>query len=246
MMPKKTVVYILPHFDDEVFVIPKIRMDLKEGSRIKFFFLMTSELRFKESQKFLSKMGVDKNDIISIGREFQIQDSLIHENLVVIYKKILSSLTTLSPIDDIICPAYEGGHQDHDSASILSRKLARVFKSKVIEFYLYNGYGTFGRFYKVASPINVKKIILIDYSFEDHSALFKVLTTYKSQFMTMLGLLPFLFFKSFLSPLTLNVLMENDLKIIEHTAVPLYQRWRRVNHDEFCKSIGNTIAKDEE
>lgn len=231
-MSKKTVLYILPHHDDEIFVIPKIRHDLKAGSIVKIFFLTKSELRLKESKKFLKHLGVNPEDIISTGDELQILDGNIHLGIHKIYQQLNSFLSTFSNIQEIVCTAYEGGHHDHDMASVLARTLAINHQTKVLEFYLYNGHGTKGKFYKVASPIMLSKKMTYKYSFHDFIALFFAPFFYLSQPSAMAGLWPFLILKVLMrKPLTLN-LLDTGLNEYKPQASPLYERWGRISQKE--------------
>ncbi len=232
-MSKKTVIYILPHNDDEIFVIPKIREDLKNQNNLIFFYLMKDERRLNESITFLTGLGVKQENIISLGKKLNIHDGSVYLHLSPLFNEFCHQLKQLGTINEIICPAYEGGHHDHDATSVLARRLAKEFSSQVVEFYLYNGYGTSGKFYNVAFPINVKKAYLLSYRFIDRVSLFFVPFIYRSQLLAMLGLLPFLFFKSIVRPLTLNYLQNDFLEIVAHTETPLYERWPRITHKEF-------------
>lgn len=237
-MSKKTVIYILPHHDDEMFVIPKINKDLQDGHHLKFFFLMKSELRMKESQIFLTALGVKNEDIISIGKKFDVKDGVVHLSLENIYNDLYTTLSNLENVDEIVCTAYEGGHNDHDVAAILSRALAKKINVKVLEFYLYNGYGTFGKIYKVASPGRLTKKLTYRYRLNDFMAFLKAPFVFVSQISAMLGLWPFLFLKIiFLRPLTLNVLNPEQLKVSEHIDVPLYERWGRIEQSDLLAEV---------
>ena len=110
---------------------------------------MKSDLRLKESQKFLAHLGVQLENIISIGKILDIDDGAIYLKLDEIYSELDSCLKKILSIEEIVCTAYEGGHHDHDSSSVLARALAKKFNSKLLEFYLYNGHGTQNKFYKV-------------------------------------------------------------------------------------------------
>lgn len=243
MTSKKTIVYILPHYDDEIFVIPKIRSDLKNKHSLKFFFLMNSSLRLRESVKFLGYLGVSKDHIFSIGEKLGTEDGSVYLHLEIIFQELCNYLKSIDPIDEFVCTAYEGGHQDHDAASILTRTLAKKFNSKILEFYLYNGYGTKGKFYRVAHPINLILAHKISYTLMDYFALTYVSLVYKTQLSSMLGLLPFLFLRSLFGPLVLNVLDNSQLEIIDHMESPLYERWGRIMRKDFILAKTNYLQK---
>jgi hypothetical protein len=232
-MSKKTVIYILPHYDDEIFVIPKIECDLKNKCNVIFFYLMKSSLRLQESIKFLTSLGVTKQNIYSLGELLNIQDGSVHLSLATLFQELISQLKQFGPIIEFVCTSFEGGHHDHDATSILTRVLAKKLNSKVSEFSLYNGYGTRGKFYNVASPRNIKKNVKIHYSASNYLSLLCVPFVYRSQVKAMLGLLPLLFFKSLFNPLTLNQLEYDQLDFGEHKESPLYERWKRISLQEF-------------
>ena len=242
-MYKKTIIYLLPHYDDEMFVIPKIVTDLKNNYELKFFFLMKSEQRLKESQKYLTRLGVYKENIITIGEILDVEDGFIHLKIESIYTILVSYLEKYSNIDEIVSTAYEGGHNDHDMASLIARCLAQKFKIKFMEFYLYNGNSTRGKFYQVASPIQISKIITIKYSLRDFLTIIIAPIFYKSQMNAMLGLWPFLLFKILLKkPLTLNVVETHELFILANIEIPLYERWGRISQSEL-RSIQDIFVK---
>lgn len=237
-MSKKNVVYILPHHDDEMFVIPKISSDLKNNYNLKFFFLMKSELRLQESRKLLMRLGVKYEDIISIGDKLNVADGSVHLFLDKIYIEIENTLNATTSVNEIICTAYEGGHNDHDIAAILARALAKKHNATVLEFYLYNGDGTRGKFYKVAHPVKITQIKTYRYTFKDFLTVLIAPFVYLSQMSAMLGLWPFLMLKILmLRPLVINVLGPQDLAISEHPSVPLYERWERIDQKNLFSNI---------
>lgn len=91
-------------------------------------------------------------------------------------------------IDEIICTSHEGGHNDHGAVSMIAKALAIKFHAKVLEFYLYNGLNTKGKFYNVAFPSNVSQAITINYSLTDFNAFLIAPIIFKFQLKAMLGL----------------------------------------------------------
>jgi hypothetical protein len=138
---------------------------------------------------------------------------------------------------EIVCPAYEGGHQDHDAISLLGRALAKRWRAVFLEFFLYHGYGTKGRFYLVASPLPGKLLKKYRYTLTDWLQLLKVPIVYKSQKMSMLGLWPIIILKAIFTPLVLREILPDSFIVDRHVEVPLYERWRRVTQEEFVDKI---------
>ncbi len=231
---RKNIYYILPHHDDEMFVIPKIMRDLKENHQIKFFFLMESDLRMKESVKFLTRLGVKGESIISIGKKLKVPDGSIHLFMDEIYSTIMATANSEKKLEEIVCTAFEGGHNDHDSASLIARNIAGKFNATVFEFYLYNGHGTRGKFYKVASPVNLVAKVTISYSWRDLITVLRAPFIFASQLSAMIGLWPFLMLKILMfKPLTLNRLLPGQLEWSDFGSAPLYERWGRITQSEF-------------
>ena len=228
MMFKKNIVYILPHHDDELFAIPKITNDLQAGHTISFFFLMKSERRLNESRKFLGRLGIDQKNIISIGEKLDTQDGFIHLKLEEIYLELNSQLSNRGSIDEIVSTAYEGGHNDHDVASTITRVLALDFKAKMFEFYLYNGIGKKGKFYNVAFPMYKSSPEFYPYNWKDKYTVFIAPFFFLSQLRAMLGLWPFLFIKSFCNKSLVMDRVASPLKLSEHSETPLYEKWGRI------------------
>ncbi|HEY8270711.1 MAG TPA: PIG-L family deacetylase, partial [Pseudobdellovibrionaceae bacterium] len=135
----KLAAYILPHQDDESFLIPKIRSDIADEAEPIFYFLTKSAIseemastRQSESKEFLSLLGVKEKNILFLGQTHSILDgtvvdhlSLLKTKLSILIQKHIDSTNATSI--EIICPAFEGGHHDHDAAFILSRALAKQF-----------------------------------------------------------------------------------------------------------------------
>ncbi|MBC7458139.1 MAG: hypothetical protein H7235_07665, partial [Bdellovibrionaceae bacterium] len=139
-----TIIYLLPHFDDEIFIIPKIRTDREHGHSQLFIFFMSSPLRAKESLRFLQKLGIATEKVLLMGDKFAANDGQLLNYFNEFYSAMIS-LTQIHNDDiEIVCPAFEGGHHDHDAISILGRALAKSWQCNLFEFYLYHGYGTQG------------------------------------------------------------------------------------------------------
>ena len=229
-------IYLLPHYDDEIFVIPKIRQDLASGHSPLFVFFMSSPLRSNESIKFLGKLGVAKESIILLGEKFQVPDGSLLNFLPQFYTELLSQVGGEEKMVEIICPAFEGGHHDHDAISLLGRALANSWSCEILEFFLYHGYGTKGKIYRVASPLFAEKKKTYRYSFEDRVRLLGVPFTYISQLKSMLGLWPFLVVKSILKPLVFRVSSGHSLMIDSHGETPSYERWGRITEKQFIET----------
>ncbi len=242
----KRIVYLLPHQDDEVFLIPKIRSDLALAEQVLFFFLTESHLseqlterRIKESQCFLKHLKVEESQIYNIGKILHIADGKLHQSLnaaTALIKEILLKTSNEQEAQiTLVSPAFEGGHQDHDAAFVLAQRLNQKWPGPLLEYFMYHGYGTRGKMYKVAAPLSAQAVVKFKYKIEDYWLLLRVPLFYPSQGKAMLGLWPFLLMKSLYQPLTFR--LSERGQHLEHEEVPMYERWGRLTYGEFMLEV---------
>jgi len=145
----KNLLFIIPHPDDEVVgCCTIIRRLLNKNKNIHLFFLTNGviseesnwvwqrkkiplKIKQRKSEMMLSLKLIGIKDI-----SFQnIPTRTLKDNINKTYKKI-NEIINLKKIDTIFCPAYEGGHQDHDVSNFICSKFIK--KYKVYEFPEYN------------------------------------------------------------------------------------------------------------
>lgn len=236
-----TSIYLLPHQDDESFVLPKIIFDVREKDEIFFFFLTENkspaqaQVRRKESERMLNLLGIDRQHVFFLGSELRIFDGELHFSLKKVYSYLESFLLKRDFFSvEVVCPAYEGGHQDHDAAFIVAYALCKQKKiDKVYEFFMYHGLRTRGKFYEVAQAASSGQHFFIKYTWSLRRILCMVPWIYQSQYKTMLGLWPFLFFKALFRHLDLRVSDSDAIQIPSFGNVPMYERWGRVSFEIF-------------
>ncbi len=145
----KNLLFIIPHPDDEIVgTCAIIKRFIKQNKNIYLFFLTNgvvpqSSLMFwqKKQHSYMKKIRIFemKSCIKELGvKGYFYQDiptrtlkNRIYETFLKI-KKIIKSKN----IDALFCPAYEGGHQDHDVSNFICSKLKRF--CKIFEFSEYN------------------------------------------------------------------------------------------------------------
>jgi hypothetical protein len=229
----KTTIYLFPHHDDEIFVIPKIRQDVSAGRNIRIYFLTSSIIRAEESRKFLVRLGVDQRNIVILGASYGCEDNFVIKSIASVFNKIKEELRNVTSEYEFVCTAYEGGHQDHDANSLLARALAKTFNGSIVEYFLYHGYKTQGRLYHVADALAGGEVIDIKYSWADVKNLFMAPLFYKSQIKAILGLWPFLLIKALVKPLKLRKVSAPYFRSLHHERIPMYERWNRMTHRQF-------------
>ena len=87
------------------------------------------KIRISEMKKSLNTLGIKKYFLQNISTR------MLKENIEITFEKI-SEIKKKYKIDTIFCPAYEGGHQDHDVANFICSRFKN--KCKVYEFAEYN------------------------------------------------------------------------------------------------------------
>lgn len=191
-------VFLLAHQDDEVFLLPYIM-----NSEQKLFIYLTNGVsegvskqklhrRTSEAEVLFQKYLVGFNaQAIWWGFENCISEGILHkfvskENLTDIELRIRSRS---EKVTQIITTTFEGAHQDHDSAAVISRNLANVFLVDTVEVSTYPQW--FSKFYsfRVLRPTNPLKIFKFS-RLKTLMLAIRLIVGYKSQRATWLGLGP--------------------------------------------------------
>ena len=194
---------LLPHMDDEVFIIPYLVFLREQKSHdISFFYLTKSEGRNKrfdqkireiESLKMIELIFPEAR-IEFLGRKFDVEDLLLHEKVEILFEYFLRELD--GTCDLIISPHFEGGHIDHDSASILASHLANTINTELLTFNLYSARRNYGPFFQVAKPVGkLNRDVKVKVLGSSYLYMFLIPIRYKSQIKTWLGIYPALFWR---------------------------------------------------
>lgn len=198
-LSKKNILCLLAHQDDEYFIAPFLIREQKEGNIVTCVYItdgsgygINPEIRNRESLSALSSIGIRKRNIIFLGGDFRFRDSEISSRC----QDVLDALHDYfrsSSFDKIYCPAWEGGHVDHDAVHLIALAFASTQEPTITawEFSLYHAYrmprGLFRVMSLLKSPTtrNTEKlsfVMAVKWAF-----LFKY---YRSQWRTWLGLFP--------------------------------------------------------
>ena len=191
-------VFILAHQDDEVFLLPhtlnfekKLFIYLTNGVSVESSTLKL-ENRSAEAKYVFDKYLTQLNSVANWwGLENSVSEGELHkfvsiENLASI-EEVIENQGEL--VTQILTTTFEGAHQDHDSAAVISRKLAKVFLVDTIEVSTYPQW--FSKFYsfKVLSPRYPSTSFTFDRIKTMRLAL-RMMASYKSQRATWVGLGP--------------------------------------------------------
>tara|TARA_Y100000994_G_scaffold126251_1_gene103627 strand:- start:191 stop:940 length:750 start_codon:yes stop_codon:yes gene_type:complete len=185
----KNVLLIAPHPDDEIVGSYIVIKKILKKKKIVIFFLTNgvidkNSLWFWERKNHKKKVKIRKNEMKNsmnfLGiKKFYLQDIAtrsLKENIEKTFKKILQ-IKKKHKIDSIFCPAYEGGHQDHDVANFICSRFKK--KCKIYEFSEYNYFKKkINNNYFLNSTKKNKVIFLTDSEKNEKKKLLKI---YKSE-----------------------------------------------------------------
>jgi LmbE family N-acetylglucosaminyl deacetylase len=192
------------HQDDEYFITPFIIRERKEGNAVSCVYLTDGEsygidsgVRNQESLKALSALGVSRSDIIFLGSEKGFKDSTTMVRCQEIFDALNSKLDGKT-YRRIYCPAWEGGHVDHDAVHLIALALAtsRGLISETWQFSLYNARLAPKGLFRVMSPVRTSartRTARISFLIALKCAF--LCRYYRSQWKTWLGLSPEAIFK---------------------------------------------------
>ncbi|MBS0334449.1 MAG: PIG-L family deacetylase [Proteobacteria bacterium] len=141
-----TVVYIFAHFDDEYCALPLIDRAVAEGKDQLFLYVADyagearRARRHGETRALLRWLRVDPARAVHVGQDAGAMDGQVHRALPAAYAALHAALAGVT-VERIVCPAWEGGHMDHDMCCLLAAEVARTRGAPVEMVGLYNGKG---------------------------------------------------------------------------------------------------------
>jgi LmbE family N-acetylglucosaminyl deacetylase len=245
MIQRRNVLFLLAHQDDEVFVASRLAFELERGAVLHLAYLTSgvaatavSTIREKESEKFLAGLGIAPEQLTFLGRQVGIADALLVEHLEVCLQALMQTFSGMV-FDKIYAPAWEGGHHDHDAAFLIGVALSQRLglEANCWQFYLYNGYNTRHRFFRVFAPLpnclerQVRKLTL-----KEGLMILRAIFLFKSQWRTWLGLFPQCFLHLvFVRKEVFDRASAAQLAGPAHGGKLLYERWNRISYSEFRK-----------
>jgi len=154
-----TVVYLFAHFDDEYGVLPLIRQRAEAGVDQRFIYAADytspamAARRRNETQAMMRHLGLDPDHVIHPATG--VVDGRLRFDLPRVFDAIQASVEGLGEVENIVVPAWEGGHPDHEACVQMAVALqSRSQPSAMIEqFSLYHGKGLVGPLFRACDPI---------------------------------------------------------------------------------------------
>jgi hypothetical protein len=221
--------FLFPHQDDEYFVWPLLKENPKDNICL---YLTTGEFygencntRNAESMNVLQSLGVPEENIFFQIQDLKILDTSLQIHITSVYFSILKALPGLV-ISEIYCPAFEGGHPDHDASAMLAFALGRKFKCPAYQFYLYQGNAYIRGFFNVMKPVPGDGVQIKNVSLGDGLRWAFLFRHYKSQRKTWVGLSLFVLFHFLIKRRIIIRKISSDLFSIRPNNGILYYEYR--------------------
>jgi len=246
MTRRKHVLFVVAHQDDEYFMSTRIAWELRQGHRVLYACLTDgairgagTEQRNAESTRMLTQLGLAAADLFFIGSSRSIPDAGLHRH----FGRGLEGLRDTfgsTELDAIFTIAYDGGHQDHDAAHVITVVFSRErgIVENTFQMPLYNGYGRRWRFFRVGHPLPANgPVEMRSLSGESMWAHVSLRRHYPSQRIPLLGLFPGHWIRLCLQRREV-VQRVDPLRILErpHDGPLYYERRGRLTFDEFRAS----------
>lgn len=244
----KPTIFLFPHPDDEFAVSTLIRDRRRTGQRVLCIYLtdggfrgQSGERREFETIKALGLAGVPASDAVFLGRELQIPDGSLHLHLEHVFAALLR---TMPVCYELFCPAWEGGHQDHDAAHLIALALQRASDIDLVwQFPLYHGAGLPGPFFRVMDPLpqngptHDRRT-----NFRERLWHLRFCLAFPSQWRTWLGIFPFVALHM-LRDGRFQVQRTDARRVLDdpHHGAVLYHRRKFLNQQDFRDGVAAFI-----
>ncbi|NEX94315.1 PIG-L family deacetylase [Caulobacter sp. 17J65-9] len=155
-----SVVYVLAHFDDEYCALPLLLARHRQGRRQRLLFVAdypserVGRARFEETRALLRWLGLGDDAARHVGAGWGVQDGAVHRSLPDAWRALRAAVAAEEP-EELVAPAWEGGHADHDMCALLASELQRALPGRppIRQFGLYNGAGLPGPVFRACAPL---------------------------------------------------------------------------------------------
>jgi hypothetical protein len=152
-----STLWLLAHFDDEYLALPLILQRARAGIGQRFLYLADyrrpelAARRLAETRTFLGRFGIAPDAAVHAGLGSGVMDGSLIGGLPALWAAVRAHLPAEAPTE-LVAPAWEGGHPDHDACAALAVQLQAALPGRppVRQFPLYNGRGLPGPLYRCA------------------------------------------------------------------------------------------------
>lgn len=236
---------VCAHPDDEFALYPWLVRAVKDKRQIDIVWLTDGgwggqdrARRCAESREVLARLGVEETSLHFLGLEWDIPDGRLHEYLDDALGRFFLRFPARFRTCDVLVPAWEGGHQDHDAAHIFGVQLARTLNAGVRQYSLYNGRGLPGPFFNVLSPLEENgAAVVTETSLRERVQYAALCLRYRSQWKSFVGLLPlYLLRMTRPNAFRLQAVQSERLTEPPHPGRLLYERRGAMSWSEFAEA----------
>lgn len=192
------LIAILAHPDDEFAIFPFLE-SARLGRVVHVVWLtnggwggQSTSRRRNESISVLRSLGIDERNMHFFGEEWGFDDGSLHSRLDELLPRLSDTMRQFLAGSELLIPAWEGGHPDHDACHLAGLALAAENKTPVTQFSLYHGAGLPGPFFRVLLPLPQNgEVEVLCTSWTMRMRYILLCMRYVSQWKSFLGLLPF-------------------------------------------------------
>lgn len=245
--------FLFPHPDDEFAVTVLIRDRCRSGVRVSCVYLTDGAFagqspvpRRRETLAALAGLGVNADDVLFLGEAEGISDGSLPMHL----ERALQALCCLEQLQsgdvELFCPAWEGGHQDHDAAHLIGLALdARLRFARARQYSIYHGASLPGPLFRVLSPL-AENGASEDRSCSARERVQQVLfcLNYPSQWKTFLGLLPCVAWRMLCDGRMRTQALDATRALQSpHRGRPLYERRGFMSERDFRLAVAGFIVR---
>lgn len=236
---------IFAHPDDEFAIFPWIERALLRGNDVHVAWLTDGgwggqdvKRRQQESEQVLGAMGVKRENMHFVGASVAIPDGELYRSrsLKLAIDTMLELARRIGPTE-VMAPAWEGGHQDHDAAHLVGLALMEATGAEGWEYSLYHGYKLQGPLFTVLSPIPRQEEAqqVLRTTLQQRLGFVLRCFRFRSQWKSFVGLLPFYAWKLRRAGAFVRRPMQAGLTSSRpHEGALLYERRTKLSWDAFA------------
>lgn len=196
--------FVFAHPDDEFACSGVIAGLVKKGDDVRCVYLtdgghggQSIERRRKEAEAALTSLGLEPSRIHQLGMDNEFPDGALHTMMPQAKQALLRAIEVFAAEREggltLHLPAWEGGHQDHDTSHAIGVAVARELGADLRQFPLYCGKGLPGPLFFVHTPIAENGAVLhrVRVGLRGRMRAIGVCFRHPSQWKSWVGLLPF-------------------------------------------------------
>ncbi len=235
--------FLFAHQDDEFGVFSVLECAVQQGQKVVCVYLtsgvsgqVTAGRRNREAITALGRLGIPPAHVHFLGLQTGIPDGALHRNLQAAYDAADALVAGYGAISGLYVPAWEGGHQDHDSAHVIGAALAQRhgWVDRTYQFPMYHGAGLPGSLFWVTRPLPANGPVIVSrIPFAKRVFYLSQCLAYTSQWKTWVGLFPFVLIDLLVHGVQrLQRVNPGRLAQSPHSGRLLYERRRRASAAE--------------